>query len=283
MMDNIFGDDPEVSLESLTHQHTVISLEAMTVSQVFEVNQSKLPRFLDDTVRYLKNRLNVFSPSVMNVDDRKFQGYLRTIDYATLMPLRVVTLERFNSTWIDYVTLLAKAHERVMVIQKELLTPFEMFLGTALNNPDHMKSIGNLANLPKRSNKGYDDIAKGFNTAFTGKVSGHLTYGDVVKRNADVMPVCVGLNNLNNDFVTLSRSDLIKQVNRISELLGLITDKMKNGDNQAMSGNFTKALGDLTYAVAQDVEFYTTYGYRLESFTKSVKDSLDQLVKFLSK
>lgn len=282
-MIELFGDESEVSFESLTHQHNVISLEALNVSQMFEVNQSKLPRFLDDTVRYIKNRLNIFSPSVVNVDERKLLPYLKQVDYVTMMPLRVVTLERFSSTWMDYTALLGNAHVKVMVIQKELLTPFETFLGTSLNNPDHMKSIGNLANLPKRANKGYDDIAKGFNAAFQGKLSTHLTYGDVVKRHADVTPVCIGLNNLNNDFSTLSRSNLIKQVNRISELLSIITEKMKNGDNEAMSGNFTKALGDLTYAVAQDVEFYTTYGYRLESFTKSLKDSVDQLVKFLSK
>lgn len=280
---DIFGEEPEVSLESLTHQHTVISMEALNISQMFEVNQSKLPRFLDDTVRYIKNRLSVFSPAVMDIDERKLLPYLKQVDYATMMPLRVVTLERFSSTWMEYTSLLGQAHEKVMVIQKELLTPFEVFLGTALNNPDHMKSIGNLANLPKRSNKGYDDLAKGFNAAFQGKLTTHLTYGDVVKRHADVTPVCIGLNNLNRDFATLSRADLIKQVNRISELLSIITEKMKNSDNEAMSGNFTKALGDLTYAVAQDVEFYTTYGYRLESFTKSVKDSVDQLVKFLSK
>lgn len=275
--------DGEVTLESLDSQHTVISLEAMTLSQVFEVNQSKLPRFLNDTMRFLKNKLSIFSPSVLNVDDRKLAPYLKTIDYATLMPLRVITLEKFNSTWLDYTNLLAKAHTEVMPIQTDLLKPFETFLGVTLNNPENMKSIANIASLPKRNNKDYVGLNGEFGKAFSGRPGAHLTYGEVVQRNADVATVVIGINNLNQDFAKLHRNDLIKNVNRISELLGLLMQKMHNKENEMMSGAFTKSLSDLTYAVAQDVEFYTTYGYRLESFTVSLKDSINQLVRFLSK
>lgn len=280
-MHELFPED-EISFESLVHQHNVISLEAITVSQMFNASQGKLGRFLGDTVRYLKNRLSIFSPTIYNVDERKLMKLTKTVDFASMMPMRVVGLDRFSSTWVDYTTLLGRCHEQVMPLQKDLLSPFETFLGMVLNSPEHMRSLGSIDQLPKRPHKPYDELSKAFEQSFKGRPNTQLTYGDVVGRHADVEQTATGLNNLNNDFATLSRSKLVAQVGKISDLLGLLNNKIKSGDNESMSGPFAKSLSDLTFAVAQDVEFYSVYGYRLETFTKSVDDSFKLLVKNLN-
>jgi len=282
-MDIFNSDDSTVSLEELSFHHNRVAMEAMNPSQSLTASTEGLTDFMSDTVRYLRNKLSIFTPHIYNVPTRDLERHLKTVDYSLMMSLALPVPEYFSSTWSDFTNVLAESQKIVMPIVKERLDPIAIFIGQTINNPEKMANVSVIASLPKIDSKEFEQVQQKLKNSFKGQHRGTMTYGELVQRNADVLPTIYSLNRLNDDFATLDRSKLVKKVQEITDLIATLIDIIKNDKTQRISGNYIKALSDVIYAVARDVEYYSAHGYRLDSFTSSVAQAVTKLNKVLSK
>lgn len=279
-----FNDPDEVvTLESLTRQHGVISMEAMGLGQTFSAVTAKLPRFAHDVKSFLTTTLNPFAPKTILVDSRKLESLFRQVDYVKASPLSVYVPAGFAGYWTDYIDVLENGQAVLNSMQSELIKPFEMWLGLVLNSPDMLKDLTPPAGIARFKAPDLEKLRKDFGRFNTGTSNTESTYGRVVKRHADIPLITRDLNNVNQHFASISRADLIKQVTSITKLLDTLLENAKRyPEEYQVSGPNAKLLADMTYYVAQEISFYTTFGYFLEAFTRAVDDSYKRLVNTLS-
>lgn len=267
-----------ISLEDLNHQRVVIGLESVGASQTLSASASKLPRFLDEIKGFVLSKLNPFKHSVDLVDSRVIEEKFRQIDYIQASNLGVVVPVGFKGTWLDYVAVLGDSQKVVSAMRDGLLKPFEVFLAEMLNSPDQLRSNTINPQLARYKSNTMEPLKIEFAKFISNGSKTEATYGDVVKRHNDLPLVTRNLNDINTAFASIDRSVLIKQVTSISDLLDkLITNIKEDPETYVISGTCLKSLTDLTYFMAREVEYYTTHGYFLETFTLSVKDSYAML------
>jgi hypothetical protein len=280
IMKKHFSTEDVITLEGLDRQRTTISLESNNPSEVLSANPNKLPGFLADIKNFVLTRLNPFKHHIDLVDSRFIEEKFRNIDYIQASQLGVITPVGFKGTWLNYMAVLAESQAQVTNLQTGLLKPFELYLSELLNTPDHLRANSVGSQLAKfKPNK--PSVLKAKFAGFIGTGgSTESTYGEVVKRHADLPLVTRELNEINTRFASIDRTVLIKQVNSVSGMLDTLIGHIKEDpETYVISGACLKALTDLTYYMAEEVEFYTIHGYFLETFTLSVKDSYAMLKK----
>lgn len=273
-----FATDDEVSLESLARQRHVISLESGAPSQVMSASADKLSGFLSDIKTFVMTKLNPFKHHIDLVDSRFIEDKFKNIDYVQASQLGVVTPVGFKGNWLEYIKVLAESQAHVSNLQTGLLKPFEMFLSDMLNSPDHLRGNSVSPQLAKIKTGQASAFKEKFANFVTNAGNTEATYGDVVKRHAELPVVSHALNEVNTQFASIDRSVLIKQVTSISNMLETLTNNIQEDpENYVISGAILKSLTDLTFFMATEVEFYTIHGYFMETFTLSVKDSYAML------
>jgi hypothetical protein len=273
-------NDPNatVTLESLSHQRTVIGLESAGLSQAMSAAVNKLPHFLEDVKKFITSRLNPFSSNITLVDSRKLEARFRTIDYVSASNLGVFVPAGFNGNWLDYIQVLNKSQKVLDNLRDGLLKPFEVYVAQLLNSPEHLRDNSIMPQLARYKSPDFKGLDKEFSTFFNKTQSTESTYGEVVKRHADLPLITRDLNEVNTRFASIDRTVLIKQVTSISDLLGMLINNIKESrEEYVVSGTTMKALTDLTFFMAHEVEYYTTHGYFLDTFSLSVKDSYKRL------
>jgi len=281
---DLFATDEQVTFESLSHQRTVIGLEALNVSQTLNAFTGRLPEFLDGAKQFIAGVLSPASPKPQLVDSRKLEHLMRDVDYVSAAPLRVFVPVGFNTTWLQYIELLAQAQKVLDDLQKGLLKPFETWIGTLLMRPDALRAVSFTPDLARYKAPDLDGLKQAFANSFDKSGKTESTYGAVIKRHGDLPMVTRNLNDVNGKYASINRKELLKQVTDISVLLDkLITNIKEDPETYQVSGPVLKQLTDLTYFMAREVEFYSTVGYFLQAFTTSVDDSYKNLTNILSK
>jgi hypothetical protein len=273
-----FVSDEAVSLEGLDRQRNVISMESAGPSQVMSASASRLSGFLGDIKNFVMTKLNPFKHHIDLVDSRWLEDKFKNIDYVQASQLGVVTPVGFKGNWLGYIQVLAESQAHVSNLQTGLLKPFEMHLSDLLNNPEHLRANSVPQTLAKFKPNQPNQLKEKFSKFIGVGGSTESTYGDVVKRHGELPTVTHALNEVNTLFASIDRSVLIKQVNSISTMLETLTNNIEaDPDNYVISGACLKALTDLTFFMATEIDFYTVHGYFLETFTLSVKDSYNML------
>lgn len=274
-------ENQQVTMESLTRQHTVIAMEAVGLSQMFNAGLAKLPSFLGNFRSFLTHTMNPFAPEYVTLNDSKLRRRLDESDYVTLSPLRVVVPEGFKGYWLDYLALMTESAKPLVSMQSSLLKPFEMWIAAALNAPDSLKSLAAPHSLNGFKAPDIDRLSKLHAGFFSGSQS-TSTYGKVFKRNADVPVLTRDLNELTARFAAIPRKEIIKQVESIVDLLSQLLENAKaDPETYRISGPNLKLIADMTYYVAREVEYYAIYGYQLNDFSRAVNDSYKALEKAL--
>ncbi len=275
-----FGED-EVTLESLHRQRNVITLESNAPSQAIAAMTSRLPKFLADVKDFIGRHIRPFGQSVNLVDSRKLEARFKTLDYITASNLGVFVPGGFKGQWLPYTEVLNRSQAIIDVLRKDLLNPFETHLSVLLTDHSHLRDNNLGGSLSRYKKNDLEALKKDFNKFFTGNLSvTDATYGDVVGRHADLPQVSKTLNDINLRFAAVDRTDLLKQVDRISEYLGTLIHNLENHpDEYTISAAMLQALVNLTYTMAGEVEYYTVHGYFLDAFTVSVRDSYKHLEK----
>lgn len=280
---DLFATDEQVTFESLSHQRTVIGLEAMTLSQTLNASTNRLPEFLAGAKQFIAGMFSPSSPKPQLVDSRKLEREIRDVDYVSAAPLRVFVPAGFNTTWLQYIELLAQSQRVLDDLQRGLLKPFETWISTLLMRPDTLRAVSFTPDLARYKAPDLDALKENFAASFDKSGKTESTYGAVIKRHADLPLVTRNLNDVNSHYGAINRRDLLKQVNDISALLDKLLHNMKEDpETYQISGPVLKQLTDLTYFMAREVEFYSTVGYFLQAFTVSVDDSYKNLERILS-
>lgn len=284
-MNELFDQPATVSLEDLMHQRTVLSLESGVLSQTLSATTDRLPRFLADVKQFVADRLSLHKSNIDLVDSRKLESRFKTLDYVSASNLGVFVPAGFTGTWLDYIQVLQRSQKTLDVLRDGLLKPFENYVSMLLTTPDHLRDNSVHPQLARYKSPDIEGLKKSFKEHFSAKTQEtESTYGEVVKRHADLPLVTRDLNEVNTSFARIDRTVLHKQVTSISDMLGqLILNFKEDPENYVVSGVTLKALTDLTYFMAQEVEYYSTHGHFLDNFTVSVKDSYKRLEKALDR
>lgn len=280
-LEQLFGGPEQISLESLDRQHRIISLESTNLSQTLSAVTDRLPGFLVDVKHFITNTMNPFASTTGLVNSHTLEARLRNVDFLLVAGLAVDTPPGFRAKWLDYIQALNQGQAVLDIFQATALKPFETWLGTLINSPDLLRSVGSAPSLMRYKAPDLDGIKAAMAKCFDPK-SGDVsaTVGDVVSRSADIPVVTRQLNDINSRFATIDRKVLIRQVTAITELLdALIAGIKEDPEGLPVSGATLKTLTEMTFNMAREVEFYSAHAYAVESFTQSVKDSYKRLEK----
>lgn len=253
----------------------------LTVSQEF-LDPSKvvddLKTFSSNLTKFIggfrERKVNQFTP----LSTRPLKAFF-DVPYTATRPWGVQVPVGLVSTFLEYQASLATAVDVCARLDSEILTPFQSWLALKLANPETLNSMRQERVLndftPHRLETLGAELDKHFDIR---KGIAKRPYGEVVKRHKDLQTAIETQNELNNTFMATKQRDILNQVMTISDMLEKLYQRIREDETSyEISEASFKALGELTHALAREVEFYSTIGFRLQSMTAALEATTERL------
>lgn len=264
-----------MSIASLKIQSDLISLESRTDDVLQPSTLRRLPSFISDVRTYLADLLAISRTPGNVIDDRKAQSTLRKINYITLSPVDVYVPVGLNVRYLDYVTVLERVMPLVQSTLNQTLRPTAAWLAELATNPDRLTAL-----RPKDfpiTTDAVDVARRELAACFEkGGVKDKRGFGEMFDRNNDWATVVSKANALIVSQKSVSRKDVIAKVEEINHALNIIAGVIEKGDVQVSAPTVTQ-FAKQSYAMAQQLELFSTYEYQLIGLSVALQDSADKL------
>jgi len=101
-------------------------------------------------------------------------------------------------------------------------------------------------------------------------------YGDLVGRQSDWPKIAASFNDLSDRLGKIDRVQVLGYVTTISEHIERLIENLSD-DSQAYAENGISIanLAKVSYAVANEVEFYASHAYMVELLQTSIENAVD--------
>lgn len=270
------------ALTSIQVQKNVITCESLAFFRPHSKTLDRLGQYYGDTTKYINDAIQglLGAKARVAIDGTTFVRKVTAANYVELSGLKLTFPVEINC---DYLTAV-KALESVAVVSdsfyRDVLDPFAIWLAKAVNDPAHMESVGQFTGIStQRSKQGMGALM----VITRGGGLNSTRYSRAIKRNADWGVVIKTLNDLNARSDATVIDAVHKKVNEIQLMLKLLIDKMNEPRFEYRpSGKFVDTLVATTYAMAEEVEFFTQYCYVLSKITECVRLNVDEVTKALA-
>jgi len=133
-----------------------------------------------------------------------------------------------------------------------------------------------------------DRLKKSIGQCFDRRVKDERPYGELLDRNKDWDTVIEESNLLTERTARIRPSVIYEKTQQLSHYLETLAthlsdpdtvDKFNNEYKKLFNRDIVSALADMTYKVAQEVEFFSVYVYYLESTAQAIEDSMVKIKK----
>lgn len=204
---------------------------------------------------------------------------LNALPYLELADIPVHCIPNQSVSYLQYAQAIKECQDVLVNLYDYTLYPFQLYLGDVLNHPERLQNTASLHQIRtydlNKYRKLLGDVQRG--------KSELLPYGKLVSRHADWQAVA----KLTSQLVTTQKKipqDLVEQtVLSIDERLNELFAKINDSNNQYRpSPQLVKQLGDLCYALADHVLFYSVYATQLQLLVNGIKASEKNLYEILS-
>lgn len=284
-----FYQAPEVTDRAeLDYLHRRIVLESAVFSNVSGLFTSILPKTRELISSMIPSLMMRGDNADIPFDLRSYQSVLRDVhklNFVVYEDTLVTVPEGFHGKLIPFITTLLNNSNLLYRDVTNLLVEYEKELSVFLTHADarlsnksndlHFKKI-------KQSRESYERVIKPF---FDKKYDGitRQKLGTIIDRFKDLEEVVKLTGRLKTAYTRKHYTEVQSKVQSVSDLMGLIHDRISEGEIQNYSPMMAKTLSEGAYELAKMVELYQIQGYLAEVTIGSVKAAGDVLKDLIGK
>ena len=280
--------DGEISYELSLKR---LAVESMGTNSTLTIFKNFIPKSIE-VIRSFVPTLSNFSnyesdTKLKNSDRRNLMNAVKLANFMDYGQILVFVPEGFKAKYIPYMEVLLDQGKDIFQNTHTVLKEYEVSLSMFLSDADIRKSQSSSVKgmsfdkLKKARLAQENQIAEFFDKKNSTLSRQPLKV--VVERFADFNEVFA----LEEKLIALRKQQnyhaLVQEVQKVSDILGLIKARLDSGDIEDVSGSVAKDLAEGAHEVAKNVEYVATYCYFLETMIGSVNNTADHLTKLFLK
>ncbi len=271
----------ELTMETFRHLQETISLEAFAGSDGLRQAMTRLPQLYTGAKSfYARFAGNLAAFMFKTGDIRDLATDLERCSYVDIRGTLVTVPEGLGVDLLAYTQCLLTSTTMAQNITKDVLAPFEHYLATLLGDPQQLAALTGQLKVPELRLHQLEPAEKKINACFvhSGKREALVPFGRAFHRIADVRTLSGQLEKLEAAFGKDDQKRIIELTRRITEMLGeIITVIEGQSATQRTSPAAVKALSDMSYLVARELEHYGLVRYRLTELSNSIDATMKQI------
>lgn len=260
--------------------------ETLTVSEEFLANPvTKLVEYVNQFQNFFEARRRERDQLELEASRlphyRTFRRTVEDTSYPNLRHVKIAIPAGMSATYMEYLSALEPAVGISEKLLSEVLTPFSRWLAEGLSDPDKLRSFSRSSGVREFTPHDTDGVALRIGECFTKGSNANITqFKNAFARNADVKEVYDRTAALNERFIRIDRKQVLTMVDRVSENLDRMAERIgEEGNEYEMSKPTVELLAKMSYTVAQEIEFYGNVAYQLTQLNVALIETADQLKK----
>lgn len=276
------------SFESLTYHAEVVSLAAR-VGTTGSLLSDKLPGFVASVQSFFQNLIKS-SPEFQTIDVHQLSMKLskNNIQYTDMAKLSLFVPSGLNVSYLEWLSVLERCAEDTLTLEKRVLDPFLNWVGLLTSDDSRLLNRRVRDGMGEIEFANLDELKKSLDKCFDRRVKDERSYGSLLSRNKDWDDVVDRTNLLNERTARIRPAVIHEKTEQLADYLETMAKHLSDPDvvekfNTEYAKTFNRdivsTLADLTYKVAQEVEFFSVYVYYLEATTQAVADSVEKIRK----
>ena len=238
------------------HSH-LVSLETINAFTPGQSGMQRLAEMFGGTKAFVTNLFGTFKLSTdTKIDLEKLINIAESQDYVAMGKVPVSQPLRLTRSWVEYAVALDTLQSVTENIDKDLLQPFNAFVGKALNSP---QLLGSLTFEPQ----GYKFVdvkpyKKEIEKFLNGPNKERVEWKVAFKRNGDVRSFAEKFNEVLIKHSALKPETVMEAVNKLNDNLEALMKEVNNPNSQyVMNKKTATKVSEMILQVAQHVELYT--------------------------
>lgn len=238
------------------HNH-LVSLETVNAFTPGQGATQRLAEMFGGTKAFVTNLFGTMTLSTdTKIDLTKLIDIAESQDYVAMSKVPVSQPLRLTRSWVEYAVALDTLQEITEKIDKNLLQPFNAFIGKALNSP---QLLGSLTFEPQ----GYQFVdvkpyKKEIEKFLNGPNKERVEWRVAFKRNGDVRSFAEKFNEVLIKHSALKPETVMEAVKKLNENLdALMKEVNTNGSEYVLNKKTATKISEMILQVAQHVELYT--------------------------
>lgn len=206
---------------------------------------------------------------------KKMEKYLLSTPYSETMYFRADVPEGFNTTYLEYLSILSRAQQRANDIIDNVLIPFEQFVGRLISDEQYRHQIGLEIKQFRNLEKDYEDITGYLAKCFKlNSYKASAPFHEVVKRANDWKEVFEKTSKLRDLYQAFPRSSLNKRLNILYDNLDALMVQISKDQYRHIEKETRIALASGMYSVAKEIELAASTTYRSKVFITVINSTI---------
>lgn len=268
-------------LDDLKYQRDVITLESSSGAVALEHAVGRLPDFFLNVRATFSKYLS--QPATMLFQKRDITTVAeRTKNkaYTELRGQEAFVPPGLKVDYLSYAQTLSEGAKQMRLIRQEVLLPFASWLGTKLGNPSSLSTLTINLDVSGLHLHSVEKLEKKIQSCFNlqGRQEAMTTYGQVIKRNADWLPLAKEVDYLTTSFNETQNAEIIELVNRCTNQIDTLMQRMQEDPQQyKISPPAVAALVNLCYEIACELEFYGLLRNRISELCHAINTTAQKI------
>lgn len=276
------------SLEAMNHHHHVVSMAAQ-VGTTGALLTDSMPSFVASVQSFFQNMVKS-SPELSVIGEKLFARKLkdRNIQYTDMAKVTLYVPSGLNVSYLEWLKVLEDCADETLSIEARVLDPFLSWVGLLVSDDSRFTSRRVRDGLTEIEFAELDQLKRSIDKCFSRRVKDERPYGDLLDRNRDWDTVIERSNLLTERTARVRPREIHKKTLQVSEYLDTLSNHLADPDTVERFNNeygklfnrgIVETLADMTYRVAQEIEFFSVYVYYLETTSQAVEDSMEKMRK----
>lgn len=270
------------SLRSLELQSQVISIESLSRHMPNKPLLAKLSTLAAGVADFVSQKTTgLFQRSAtlqFNLSGSPSSA-IKGTQYLDFKDVMLPCPEGLRVSYLEYAEIIQDAQKITSYLLEDCLYPFSAFISEALNHPEKMASAIRTSGAKVRD---LEPLRKKLNNAFDG-VNGELPYVKALARNADWDDLEKALSKIIATQKQTNDKLIAEKIDEIQRNLATLIDRMQDTNQKYRpSAELINEMSRITYALAEQVTFYSIISTSIEALVVSV-EAAKKVVKAAAK
>jgi hypothetical protein len=212
-------------------------------------------------------------------ENKKFLDLVNNIPFTEVRQLRAYKPEGMNCTYLTMLDALLESSEYAKGLYAHVVSPYSLYLASFLSNADTALSAESKRFEYSKLEEARDKRIEKFTSLY--KADSYKTetaVGEVVQRNSDWSDVILKQKAVIDNFQSVDRNALKKEIDHCVNYLALIADNIKrNGAKTRPEAAERLSLG--AYQVAKEMEYFSNTYYRALGLSSAIDNTVNKITE----
>lgn len=255
----------------------VLAKSAAVVDSMTQKLKETLPAIIRG---FSSTQATVDLPVIETLDkyQKKFLDEVEKVPYSETRELKAFVPEGMKVSYLEYLKVLTPVTLYLKDIQRDVTSPYLFLLAQMVSDTNANLSTNNQKPLYKRLEAYRKEAYDRFSNLYRmNSYEAQTKVMHVVDRNADWKEILVQLKNCKDNVEAVDREAIQRQVKQCTDYLEIIHQNLSNNKAKPASKEMAQGLADGAYAVAQELQFFSTTYYRVLAMSGSLKNTIEHI------